>query len=236
MSQIRTSKIKKQQNGVLVAFAESTRILPVFIMSSCLFVLIRVSHLSNDMGESYFFQEAFAAKLKQADPKPKFSKEGRIPAPKDPLTMNEDEARVLLDLADGQKILKEREHNDIEQNVARQIIEEKFHSEQKSAMNVLGELKKTFKQYNTLKEGNFQEIIKKLAKVYDGMMPAQAAKILNDLPMETLIPLMRVMEPKKLSGIMGSMDPARAQEVTTLLSEVPLEQNVETPQDGASGG
>ena len=64
--------------------------------------------------------------------------------------------------------------------------------------------------------GPSDELIK-LAKLYEGMPPDEAATILENLPNETVARLILLMRRRSAAMIMESMDPGKAAEVSILL-------------------
>lgn len=55
--------------------------------------------------------------------------------------------------------------------------------------------------------------IAELAKLYDGMKPAQASQILLQLPDQTVIEILRKMKPKSASKVLEAIDPIRAADI-----------------------
>lgn len=70
-------------------------------------------------------------------------------------------------------------------------------------------------------EAREKERIDRLVSVYEGMKPARAARIFDELEMDTLLPIARRMRPARLAVILQSMTPERARELTRRLSERP---------------
>jgi flagellar motility protein MotE (MotC chaperone) len=64
--------------------------------------------------------------------------------------------------------------------------------------------------------GPSEELVK-LAKLYEGMPPDEAAAILENLPNETVARIIPLMRRRSAAMIMESMDPGKAAEVSTLL-------------------
>lgn len=72
-----------------------------------------------------------------------------------------------------------------------------------------------------LKEQSAEEKkrIESLVKIYEGMKPKDAARILNTLEMDILLNVMDQMSERRSAPILAEMDSERAREVTTLLAE-----------------
>lgn len=60
--------------------------------------------------------------------------------------------------------------------------------------------------------------IKKLAKVYEGMRPEEAAPILSELDDLTIVSILLEMENRRVSKILGQMTPDRATEISQRLT------------------
>ena len=61
--------------------------------------------------------------------------------------------------------------------------------------------------------------IESLVRIYEGMKPKDAARILNTLEIDILINVMERMSERRSGPILAEMDSERAREVTTLLAE-----------------
>ncbi len=59
--------------------------------------------------------------------------------------------------------------------------------------------------------------LKSLVKIYENMKPKEAAKIFEELEMDTLLEVAERMKERKLAGIIAKMPPERAREVTVEL-------------------
>jgi flagellar motility protein MotE (MotC chaperone) len=57
-----------------------------------------------------------------------------------------------------------------------------------------------------------------LVKLYENMKPKDAARIFEELDLDTLLPVAERMKERKLAPIMSTMDPTKAKEVTVRLS------------------
>ena len=68
------------------------------------------------------------------------------------------------------------------------------------------------------KQGIQSERIKKLAKVYEGMRPEDAAPIISQLDDQTIVEIFLQMEDRRVARIIGLMPVDRATEITQRLS------------------
>lgn len=67
-----------------------------------------------------------------------------------------------------------------------------------------------------------------LVKMYEGMKPAQAASIFNDLDMSVLLPIADRMKEAKAAAILAVMTPDKARQVTSGLAELRAKSNTPT--------
>jgi flagellar motility protein MotE (MotC chaperone) len=64
-----------------------------------------------------------------------------------------------------------------------------------------------------------QARIVSLVKIYEGMKPADAARIFDTLDIDVLMQVMSKMSERKLSPVMAAMNPERAKTMTIMLAE-----------------
>jgi flagellar motility protein MotE (MotC chaperone) len=70
-----------------------------------------------------------------------------------------------------------------------------------------------------------------LVKIYENMKPKDAARIFEELDMDTLLLVAERMKERSLAPIMANMDPSKARDVT-----VDLARRRQLPQSAAAGG
>lgn len=70
------------------------------------------------------------------------------------------------------------------------------------------------------------EQFKGLVSMYEAMKPKQAAAILSELDLNTLLRLARGISPRKMAPILASMDPKKAKDLTTAMAMMPVEPTV----------
>jgi flagellar motility protein MotE (MotC chaperone) len=83
----------------------------------------------------------------------------------------------------------------------------------------LSQLKKEIE--NLLKQQSDEETarIASLVKIYEGMKPAEAARIFDTLDVDLLTSVIAKMSERKISPIMAAMNPERAKTVTMMLAD-----------------
>jgi flagellar motility protein MotE (MotC chaperone) len=64
-----------------------------------------------------------------------------------------------------------------------------------------------------------QKRIKSLVKIYEGMKPADAARIFDTLDLDVLVSVMTQMSERKLSSILAAMSAERARTITIMMAE-----------------
>ena len=62
--------------------------------------------------------------------------------------------------------------------------------------------------------------MKSLVKIYENMKPKDAARIFEELDMDTLLSVAERMGERKLAPVMAKMNPIKAREVTVELSKL----------------
>lgn len=75
-----------------------------------------------------------------------------------------------------------------------------------------------------------QRRIISLVKIYEGMKPAEAARIFNTLDLDVLVAVVGKMSERKISPILGMMEAERAKTLTIMLAEQKQLPSLEQPQ------
>ena len=92
--------------------------------------------------------------------------------------------------------------------------EKKINSKMMELKKLEMEVSKLLKQYEQKEEGKH----KKLVKIYEGMKPADAAKILNKMEMSILLEIAGGMKEDAASKIVAKMDTNKARALTMMLA------------------
>jgi flagellar motility protein MotE (MotC chaperone) len=147
-------------------------------------------------------------------------------------------AQLFKDLSTRRTQLDERE----KQIAMREAILKAAQSELEQKYQELNVLSDQIK--GLLNQQSEEEItqMKSLVKIYEGMKPADAARILNTLDINVLLDVMTEMSVRKSSAIIAAMDPDRARVLTLMMAqqkrlpELPelTEPQAGDPQDDAS--
>ncbi len=145
----------------------------------------------------------------------------------DPTFLTPAEIEVLQQLALRRDQLDAREREmDLRNgllNAAEGRIDQKIVELQKLRSTIDNLLKKYDKQQDAK--------LTSLVKIYENMKPKDAAKIFEDLEMDTLLEMSERMKERKLAGIIAKMSPEKAREVT-----VELRRLRNLPQVGSQVG
>ncbi|HER26285.1 MAG TPA: hypothetical protein ENI69_04170 [Rhodospirillales bacterium] len=134
----------------------------------------------------------------------------------DPTLLTQTEIDLLQQLAERRKVLQTRE-SEVEMRegllqAAEARIEKKI-AELRLYQETIEKLVKTYDDQQGAK-------IQSLVKIYENMKPKDAARIFEELEMDTLLLVTEGMSERKLAPIMAKMNPARATEITVELSKL----------------
>tara|TARA_Y100001960_G_C14728363_1_gene856115 strand:- start:287 stop:1066 length:780 start_codon:yes stop_codon:yes gene_type:complete len=131
----------------------------------------------------------------------------------DPTFLTPEEIEVLQQLALRRDQLDEREREmDLRNgllNAAEGRIDQKIVELQKLRSTIDNLIKKYDKQQDAK--------LTSLVKIYENMKPKDAARIFEELEMDTLLEMSERMKERKLAGIIAKMSPQKAREVTVEL-------------------
>lgn len=146
------------------------------------------------------------------------------PPPPEPTgpTFSESELAVLQQLAQRRDELSQREA-DLQRResvlaAAETRIDEKVAS-LKQLQTTLGGLIRQHDEEQANK-------LRSLVKIYETMKPADAARIFEQLDLDTLLPVVERMNERKLAAILANLDPTKAKDVTVELKKL---REVATP-------
>jgi flagellar motility protein MotE (MotC chaperone) len=130
--------------------------------------------------------------------------------------MSQTELDVLQQLTERRKVLDEREGALAERASLLQAAETRI--DQK--VQDLRDLRATLEQLTSLREGQEEMKILSLVKIYETMKPKDAARIFQELDMDTLLLVVDRMKERKLAPVMAEMNPNRAMEITVELARL----------------
>ena len=145
----------------------------------------------------------------------------------DPTFLTLEEIAILERLKDRRVELDSRER-EIEQRsgllkAAETRIDDKIRQLQ-AFQKVIEGLIKTY-------DGQQEQKMLSLVKIYENMKPKEAARIFEELAMDTLLAVVERMKERKLAAVMAKMNPQKARDVTVELSRLR-----ELPDSGSTDG
>ncbi len=131
--------------------------------------------------------------------------------------VNFDEIRMDLfkDMSERRKALDQRESKLDTQEALLRATEKELDQKFRELTQLRNEIEKLLEKQSEEEQAR----IKSLVKIYEGMKPADAARIFNTLDLDVLVSVLSLMSERKLSGILAEMTPERARTVTIILAE-----------------
>lgn len=126
------------------------------------------------------------------------------------------ELDVLQQLAERRKSLDERERAIAERGSLLQAAEARI--DQK--IQDLRDLRVTLEQLTKLRDEQEERKILSLVKIYETMKPKDAARIFQELELETLLLVVDRMKERKLAPVLAEMNPNKAMEITVELAKL----------------
>lgn len=145
----------------------------------------------------------------------------------DPTLLSQEEIALLQRLAERRVELDARE-KEIEQRTGLlKAAEERINDK----IRQLQAFKETIEGLIKTYDGQQEEKMASLVKIYENMKPKEAARIFEDLAMDTLLSVAERMKERKLAAVMAKMNPVKARDVTVELSRL---RNL--PEDTLGGG
>jgi len=146
----------------------------------------------------------------------------------DPTLLTPAEIDLLEQLAERREVLESREQELEMRTGLLQAAEARIDRKVEELRN----LRETISGLVKTREEQQDAKLLSLVKIYENMKPKDAARILAELEMDTLLPVAERMKERKLADIMAKMEAERAREIT-----IELRRSRELPQVGeATGG
>ena len=133
----------------------------------------------------------------------------------DILELSGEQVEVLRTLSKRHRDLVERERSISEREATLQAIEKRLDTKTEELKKIQDYLKQLLGQ----KDEKEKESIKKLVLVYQKMKPQEAATILQELDLETLLNIMDEMKETNVSSILSKMEPLRARFLTLEIAQ-----------------
>ncbi len=134
----------------------------------------------------------------------------------DPTLLSEEEISLLQRLSDRRMELDAQE-KEIEQRTGLlKAAENRIDDKIRQLLAFQDTIEGLIKTY----DGQQEEKMQSLVKIYENMKPKEAARIFEDLAMDTLLSVVERMKERKLAAVMAKMNPEKARDVTVELARL----------------
>jgi flagellar motility protein MotE (MotC chaperone) len=237
----------------MVGFASRLRVLPMLIGSASLLFAVKVgcvwTEIQDTSGPAFAMASANAAEprpdaaappavqAEEASPEPG-SQAPVAPEPAGPTAgdrppqqtapLSQAELDVLQQLTERRTVLDQREGELDERAALLQAAETRI--DQK--IQDLKDLRATLEQLTRIRDDQEEKKILSLVKIYETMKPKDAARIFQDLEMDTLLLVVDRMKERKLAPVMAEMNPNKAMEITVELARLRQLPQLSVDSDG----
>jgi len=134
----------------------------------------------------------------------------------DPTLLTPAEIDLLQQLAERRENLDSRERELDIQGALLQAAETRIGKKVKELKTLQAAIAKLIKTYDDQQNAKLQSVV----KIYENMKAKDAARIFEELDMDTLLMVAERMKERKLAPIMAKMDPTKATEITVELSRL----------------
>lgn len=145
----------------------------------------------------------------------------------DPTLLTQEEIALLQRLADRRVELDAREKEIDQRTGLLKAAEDRINDKIRQLQAFQETIEGLIKTYDGQQEQKMQSLV----KIYENMKPKEAARIFEDLAMDTLLSVAERMKERKLAAVMAKMNPQKARDVTVELSRLR-----ELPEAGTTGG
>ena len=134
----------------------------------------------------------------------------------DPTLLTQAEIDLLQQLAERRENLDSREQEMDIQGGLLKAAETRIDKKVKELKALQVAITKLIKTYDDQQSAKVQSLV----KIYENMKPKDAARIFEELDMDTLLMVAERMKERKLAPIMAKMNPTKATEITVELSRL----------------
>ncbi len=134
----------------------------------------------------------------------------------DPTLLTASEIDVLQRLAERRDELDAREREIATREGLMRAAEERIQVKVTELKQLQTTIEGLIKTYDQQQAGKMESLV----KIYENMKPKDAARIFEELDMDTLLMVAERMNERRLAPIMSSMDPAKAKDMTVELARL----------------
>jgi flagellar motility protein MotE (MotC chaperone) len=239
---------------VMQALLSRFRLLPITLFAASLMLTVKLGAIWSDLGNVFDTSISITSALaesaakqngdavepdgerprdeNQAVARMSPSNSGTPSGPEQPQSQSPSEIELLDQLAERRKKLDGWEREIAERDALLKAAETRIDQKVRELKAMQGTLDGLIKVYDQQQDGQ----IRSLVKIYENMKPKDAARIFQELDMETLLLVAERMKERKLAPIMAQMNPAKAKQVTVELARLRRMEQHETAAESRSGG
>ena len=149
------------------------------------------------------------------------------PAGGDLTLLTQTEIDLLQQLAERREVLEDREQELDMRSGLLAAAESRIDKKVEELKLLQNTIQKLLKAHDEEQDAQLQSLV----KIYENMKPKDAARIFEELDLDTLLLVVERMKERKLAPVMASMDPAKAKEITVELTRLR-----QLPPPGSSTG
>lgn len=230
------------------------RLLPITLFAASLMLTVKLGTIWNDLGTVFDTSISVTSARAEASPEPQStppdphaegpSEHGqeapyadapsgsKPPRPGEHRVQSRSEMELLDHLAKRRKKLDGWEQEIAQRDALLKAAETRIDQKVQELKTMQTTLDHLIKVYDEQQDGQ----IGSLVKIYENMKPKDAARIFQELDMETLLLVAERMRERKLAAIMAQMNPAKAKEVTVELARLRHIERQEAAGGARSGG
>ena len=211
--------VPRQKAGLFAGL----RILPVFIISACLLLAIKIPNLFISLESTWHETQVFAvAEAQEAkDPSNDKSKKtankslSKKEIPLDPVLFTRSEIELLQELSKRRKELDGRERAIVQREGLLMAAESRLEIKINELEGIKTDIETLITRYNAQEDEKF----KGLVAIYEKMKAKDSARIFDELDIEILLEIFERMKASKSASILAQMKPARANEITSRIAD-----------------
>lgn len=145
----------------------------------------------------------------------------------DPTLLTQAEIDLLQQLAERREVIEAREREINLRDGLMKAAESRIDKKIQELKGLQATVEKLIANYDEQEAGK----ISSLVKIYENMKPKDAARIFEELDMDTLLLVAERMKERSLAAVMSDMDPGKARDIT-----VDLSQRRQMPAPGTNTG
>lgn len=130
--------------------------------------------------------------------------------------LTQTEIDLLQQLAERREVLEDREQEMDMRSGLLSAAESRIDKKVEELKLLQNTIQKLIRTYDQQQDAQLQSLV----KIYENMKPKDAARIFEELDMDTLLLVIERMKERKLAPVMASMDPSKAMEITVELTRL----------------